>query len=83
MPTLRRPVIRQPAERSPKGLALAVRYGWQASKVSKLENGRQTPSETDIQAWCEAVERPDEAPNLISTLRAMETLMYPGAVQRP
>ncbi|GAA4210510.1 helix-turn-helix transcriptional regulator [Streptosporangium oxazolinicum] len=56
------------------GRQLAARYGWQASKVSKLENGRQTPSEADIQAWCDAVERPDEAPNLISTLRAMETL---------
>jgi transcriptional regulator with XRE-family HTH domain len=56
------------------GRQLAARYGWQASKVSKLENGRQTPSEDDIRAWCDAVDRPDEAPNLIATLRAMETL---------
>ncbi|WP_433245340.1 helix-turn-helix domain-containing protein [Streptosporangium sp. CA-135522] len=56
------------------GRQLAARYGWQASKVSKLENGRQTPSEDDIHAWCDAVGRSGEAANLIATLRAMETL---------
>lgn len=56
------------------GRKLAARYGWQASKVSKLENGRQTPSEADIRAWCDAVGRPQDVPNLITSLRAMETL---------
>ncbi|GAA4223045.1 transcriptional regulator with XRE-family HTH domain [Streptosporangium album] len=38
------------------GRQLAARYGWQASKVSKLENGRQTPSADDIRSWCDAVQ---------------------------
>ncbi|MEV6866975.1 helix-turn-helix transcriptional regulator [Streptosporangium subroseum] len=56
------------------GRQLAARYDWPPSKVSKLENGHQTPSETDIRAWCDATDRPEEAPGLISALRALETL---------
>ncbi|MFD0884107.1 helix-turn-helix domain-containing protein [Streptosporangium algeriense] len=56
------------------GRQLAARCDWQASKVSKLENGRQTPSESDIHDWCEAVECPNEAADLITTLRSLETL---------
>ncbi|GAA3154515.1 helix-turn-helix domain-containing protein [Nonomuraea roseoviolacea] len=56
------------------GRQLAARYGWQPSKISKIESGKQTPSEADIEAWCRAVERPDEQADLIASLRAMETL---------
>ncbi|MFF4988909.1 helix-turn-helix domain-containing protein [Streptosporangium saharense] len=56
------------------GRQLAARCNWQSSKISKLENGRQTPSESDIHAWCEAVEQPDEAADLVTTLRSLETL---------
>ncbi|NRQ40245.1 helix-turn-helix transcriptional regulator [Nonomuraea sp. NN258] len=56
------------------GRQIAAQYGWQPSKISKIESGKQTPSEADIEAWCHAVERPDEAPELIGSLRAMETL---------
>ncbi len=56
------------------GRQLAARYSWQPSKVSKLENGRQTPSEADIHAWCAAVGKPEEAADLVAALRAMETL---------
>ncbi|GIH79485.1 helix-turn-helix domain-containing protein [Planobispora longispora] len=33
------------------GKDLAERLGWQASKVSRLENARQTPTEDDIAQW--------------------------------
>jgi transcriptional regulator with XRE-family HTH domain len=33
------------------GKALAVATGWQPSKVSRLENGRQLPSPADLDAW--------------------------------
>lgn len=36
------------------GTQLAQRLGWQQSKVSKLENGRQTPTDADLLAWAEA-----------------------------
>ena len=27
--------------------------GWLSSKVSKIEHGKQTPSEEDLQTWCQ------------------------------
>lgn len=36
------------------GAVLAERLNWPHSKVSKLENGRQTPSDADVRAWCSA-----------------------------
>ncbi|MGI5289168.1 helix-turn-helix domain-containing protein [Nonomuraea polychroma] len=56
------------------GRQLAARFGWQASKISKIEGGKQSPSEDDIQAWCEATGRPEKVPSLIASLRAMEIL---------
>ncbi|GAA1017901.1 transcriptional regulator [Acrocarpospora pleiomorpha] len=56
------------------GRQLAARYGWQPSKVSKIESGKQTPSEDDIRAWCDAVGRPNEESDLIASLRAVDTL---------
>jgi len=56
------------------GRQLAARFGWQASKISKIESGKQAPSDNDIQAWCEATNRPEKVDSLIAALRAMETL---------
>jgi transcriptional regulator with XRE-family HTH domain len=36
------------------GKQLAERTGWQPSKVSRLENGRQMPAVTDLNAWTRA-----------------------------
>ncbi|MFJ3221209.1 helix-turn-helix domain-containing protein [Kitasatospora sp. NPDC086801] len=55
------------------GRALAVRLGWPQSKVSKLENGRQSPTRADVVAWAEAVGRPDAAAELVGRLRTVET----------
>jgi transcriptional regulator with XRE-family HTH domain len=36
------------------GTDLADRAGWNQSKVSRIENGKQLPSETDIRTWAAA-----------------------------
>ena len=52
---------------------LAEAQGWDPSKVSKIENGRQTPSEANLEAWAEACGRPELAAELIASLRTLET----------
>src|SRR6266487_980146 len=54
------------------GRELAARCGWQPSKVSKLEYGKQTPSEADIRYWCIACCVPSEIPDLIAALRSID-----------
>lgn len=55
------------------GRDLAQRLGWQPSKVSKIELGRQTPSVDDITTWAKAVNRSDAAVELIALLRDLES----------
>ncbi|MER5785621.1 helix-turn-helix transcriptional regulator [Streptomyces mobaraensis] len=55
------------------GRELGARLGWTQSKVSKLENGRQTPSADDLAAWARGTGRPDAAPELVGRLRGLET----------
>jgi transcriptional regulator with XRE-family HTH domain len=55
------------------GRQLAELYGWDPSKISKIENGRQTPSESNVEAWAHACGKPDLAAELIATLRALDT----------
>jgi hypothetical protein len=52
---------------------LAERLGWAHSKVSKLENGRQMPSDSDVQAWCAAC-APAGLEELAAILSALHTL---------
>ncbi|MEU5091737.1 helix-turn-helix transcriptional regulator [Streptomyces sp. NPDC021356] len=59
------------AEAALEGKALAAALGWQTSKVSRLQNGKQTPSREDLTAWARAVSRPDveaELHGLLATL---------------
>ncbi len=55
------------------GRQLAERYGWDPSKISKIENGRQTPSEDNLEDWARACGKPELAPELIAALRTLET----------
>ncbi|MFI9247037.1 helix-turn-helix domain-containing protein [Streptomyces sp. NPDC053086] len=55
------------------GTELAQRLGWPQSKVSKLENGRQTPTDDDLRAWAEAVGRPAVFAELRARLRGFES----------
>ncbi|MGW6261353.1 helix-turn-helix domain-containing protein [Streptomyces sp. NPDC055085] len=55
------------------GKDFAERIGWQRSKVSRLENGKQTATEADFESWAHAVEQPDIAVELRRSLRGLET----------
>lgn len=55
------------------GRALAAACDWPPSKVSKIEAGRQTPSDTDLEAWAAACGTADQAPSLIGALRSLES----------
>ncbi|AZM46554.1 transcriptional regulator [Streptomyces sp. WAC 06738] len=69
--------LRELRTRSPEGrltgLQLAERLGWAQSKVSKLENGRQTATEADLRAWARGVGQPQAAEELLARLHALET----------
>ncbi len=55
----------------PSGAQLAVRLGWAQSKVSRIETGKQRPSEDDVSAWVAAAGgSPETAAELHAVLRA-------------
>ncbi|OLB66023.1 MAG: transcriptional regulator [Actinobacteria bacterium 13_2_20CM_2_72_6] len=54
------------------GRQLAESLSWPASKVSKLENGRQTPTDEDILAWTRRTDSQAEAEALRATLHTLE-----------
>jgi transcriptional regulator with XRE-family HTH domain len=55
------------------GRQLASALEWLPSKVSKLENGKQTPSLADLDAWAHGVGNPESAVELKGRLRGFET----------
>jgi transcriptional regulator with XRE-family HTH domain len=55
------------------GVKLAQLAGWISSKVSKIEHGKQTPSEEDLRVWCEHCRALDHLPDLIAAVRSIET----------
>lgn len=54
------------------GRQLAESLSWPASKVSKLENGRQTPTDDDIRAWTRGTGGGDETEALLASLHTLE-----------
>ena len=54
------------------GRALAVALAWPPSKVSKLETGRQAPTDDDIRAWTRATGSEAEADGLLASLHTLE-----------
>lgn len=52
---------------------LAGRLGWAPSKISKLENGKQTATDADLDAWAKGVGKPDTAEELKGRLRGLES----------
>lgn len=54
------------------GRQLAESLSWPPSKVSKLENGRQTPGDDDIRAWTRATSSDSETPALLASLHTLE-----------
>ncbi len=55
------------------GRQLANANGWHPSKVSKVENGKQTPTEANLEAWARACRKPELTAELVATLRTLET----------
>lgn len=53
--------------------ALATVCGWAPSKVSKLENGKQTAAPADLEAWASGVGRPEAAAELKGRLAGLES----------
>jgi hypothetical protein len=63
--------IRREAELTARALATAT--GQHYTRVSKIEHGVQPPTEADIRTWCRACQAEDQTPDLIATLRAVES----------
>lgn len=55
------------------GRQLGERAGWHPSKISKIESGKQTPTDADLEAWAGACGQPDLAPELVAGLRTLES----------
>ncbi|MGW6413332.1 helix-turn-helix domain-containing protein [Streptomyces vinaceus] len=61
------------ADAGVNGKDFAARLGWQRSKVSRLENGKQTATEADTDAWAAAAGVPEQAADLRSRLKDLES----------
>lgn len=51
------------------GRQLAIATGWHPAKVSKIEHGKQTPSEDDIRTWCANTHAELHVTDLIASVR--------------
>ncbi|MGH3611266.1 MAG: helix-turn-helix domain-containing protein [Pseudonocardia sp.] len=56
------------------GRALAELCHWHFTKISKIEHGTQPPSESDITTWCRVCDAGGQIPDLIATVRAIESM---------
>jgi transcriptional regulator with XRE-family HTH domain len=54
------------------GRQLAESLSWPVSKVSKLENGKQTPTDDDIRSWTRITGSEAEAEALLASLHTLE-----------
>jgi len=54
------------------GKQLAESLSWPPSKISKLELGRQTPTDDDIRSWTRATNAEAETENLLTSLHTLE-----------
>ena len=55
------------------GRALASATGQHFTRVSKIEHGVQTPTDSDLRAWCRACGARDQILDLIATARSVES----------
>lgn len=56
------------------GRALAAGIGCHFTKISRIENGSQAPSEENIKAWCRVCRTENQVPDLIATARSIESM---------
>lgn len=62
--------LRQQADLTGKQLAESL--SWVGSKVSKIENGKQTPTDQDIRSWADATSAEDQTESLLAELHNLE-----------
>jgi transcriptional regulator with XRE-family HTH domain len=62
--------LRQQAGLSGKELAESL--SWVGSKISKIENGKQTPTDDDIRVWAGATNAEDQLESLLAALHTLE-----------
>ena len=55
------------------GRELAAATGQHYTRVSKIENGVQAPTDHDIRQWCRVCAADDQVSDLIATLRSVES----------
>jgi transcriptional regulator with XRE-family HTH domain len=53
---------------------LARLAGWHSSKASRIEYGKQLPSENDIKQWCLHCGASDQIPDLVAMVRALDEM---------
>lgn len=56
------------------GRALAAQAGWHYTKVSRMEHGVKTATEEEIRIWCRICGAEDQVPDLIATVRAIQSM---------
>ncbi|HEX5349954.1 MAG TPA: helix-turn-helix transcriptional regulator [Pseudonocardiaceae bacterium] len=56
------------------GRTLAVGIGCHYTKISRIENGGQAPSQENIKAWCRVCGTEEQIPDLIATARTIESM---------
>ncbi|WP_328937446.1 helix-turn-helix domain-containing protein [Streptomyces tauricus] len=56
------------------GRLSAPATSWQEPKVSRIENGKQRPSEHDIRVWCETTGQGDQLGDLVAIVRYFDDL---------
>lgn len=54
------------------GKELAESLSWVGSKVSKIENGKQTPTDDDIKDWATATSSEDQTASMLAALHNLE-----------
>nr|MDT0657255.1 helix-turn-helix transcriptional regulator [Micromonospora sp. DSM 115978] len=54
------------------GKELAESLSWPPSKISKIENGRQTPTDDDIRAWARMTNAETQTASLLAALHTLE-----------
>ncbi|TWD80036.1 helix-turn-helix protein [Kribbella amoyensis] len=56
------------------GRALAAATGWHFTRISKIENGAQSPTDQDLRTWCGFCAAEEQVPDLIAQARAVESM---------
>lgn len=56
------------------GVQLADLAGWHSAKISRIEHGKQTPSDADLVLWCRACDAELLLPDLRAALANVEAL---------